>query len=178
MCGEVLPRLRHPLRLTLRLTLRLIPSPLLCRSSPPTAAVAPHVPCHLELPRTSPLSFRPSAASGEIYLEPGVSAAISFQAATGGAPFGCASLRPLPESTASSLRDNLYLQGPSPCTLRGWICPPCGSLKAFSCSVAPSCKSPSTAEIAKTSNIKVLTFAGVAGGIKLVSPDIFARLTH
>ena len=59
------------------------------------------------------------------------SAAFSFHAANGGAPFGFASLRPLPESTASSLRDNLYLQGPSPCTLRGWICPPHGSTKAL-----------------------------------------------
>ena len=58
-------------------------------------------------------------------------AAASFHAANGGAPFGFASLRPLPESTASSLRDNLYLQGPSPCTLRGWICPPYGSTKAL-----------------------------------------------
>ena len=37
-------------------------------------------------PRTFPLSFRPSAASGEIYIEPGSSAAISFQAANGAEP--------------------------------------------------------------------------------------------
>ena len=95
-----------------------------------------------------PLSFRPSEARGEIYFLLHFSAAIGFQAATGGAPFGCASLRPLPESTASSLHDNLhptslslvgtpslYLQGPSPCPLRGWICPPYGSLKAIHRSV-------------------------------------------
>ena len=81
--------------------------------------------------RSLSLSFRASEASREICFKPGVSAAASFHAANGGASFGCASLRPLPESTASSLRDNLYLQGPSPCTLRGWICPPYGSTKAL-----------------------------------------------
>ena len=62
------------------------------------------------------LSFRASAASREICFEPGVGAALGFQAATGGAPFGCAALRPLPESPASSLRDNpnLSLPGPFP----------------------------------------------------------------
>ena len=101
--------------------------------------------CHIEgafslsfRPSAFSLSFRPSEASGEIYIEPGSGASISFQAATDGAPLGCASLRPLPESTASSLRDNLYLQGPSPCPLRGWICPPCGSLKALHRSATPS----------------------------------------
>ena len=81
--------------------------------------------------RSLSLSFRASEASREICFKPGVSAAANFYAANGGAPFGFASLRPLPESTASSLRDNLYLQGPSPCTLRGWICPPYGSTKAL-----------------------------------------------
>ena len=54
-------------------------------------------------------------------------------------------------------------RAPSPCPLRGWICPPCGSLKALHRSAAPSCNSPYTAENAKASNIKVLTFSGVAG---------------
>ena len=54
-------------------------------------------------------------------------------------------------------------RAPSPCPLRGWICPPCGSLKALHRSAAPSCKSPYTAENAKASNIKVLTFSVVAG---------------
>ena len=61
-----------------------------------------------------PLSFRPSEARGEIYFLLHFSAAIGFQAATGGAPLGSASLRPLPESTASSLRDKLVSSGPLP----------------------------------------------------------------
>ena len=133
---------------------------------PGVASPAAALPLVISTGRSAfPLSFRAEheVRSREICFEPGSGASISFQAATGGAPFGCASLRPLPESTASSLRDNLYLQGPTPCPLRGWICPPCGSLKALHRSAAPSCNSPYTAENAKASNIKVLTFSGVAG---------------
>ena len=106
---------------------------------PGVASPAAALPLVISTGRSAfPLSFRAEheVRSREICFEPGGSAAISFQAANGGAPLGYASLRPLPESTASSLRDNLYLQGPSPCPLRGWICPPCGSLKALESSVA------------------------------------------
>ena len=80
----------------------------------------------------------------------------SFQAATGGAPFGCASLRTLPSSSASSLRDNLLPTGPSPCTLRGWICPPCGSLKALSRSAVHSVIS-SGARSAESRNLFIIS---------------------
>ena len=111
------------------------------RSCSPMARIAlakSHSELSARLPLQLPLSVILPERSEWRNLLPSSSAAISFQAATGGAPFGCASLRPLPESTASSLRDNLYLPGPSPCPLRGWICPPCGSLKALHRSATPS----------------------------------------
>ena len=84
---------------------------------PGVASPAAALPLVISTGRSAfPLSFRAEheVRSREICFEPGGSAAISFQAANGGAPLGYASLRPLPESTASSLRDNLYLPGPVP----------------------------------------------------------------
>ena len=61
-------------------------------------------------------------------------------------------------------------------SLSGWW--PRGCLCSPARQTFRSRKSPSTVEIANTSNIKVLPFWGVPGGINLVSPATLIRLIH